>query len=123
MSELHEAAKIGDLVAVVKALDSGFDLTNKVEGMTALHFACLYGHIECAKELIKRGCDIEQCDDYGLTAFGVACRGNNVDLALILIYPYGANIKTRSKAKRTAYQDFDKATIAKFFAQAKLADY
>ena len=56
---------------------------------------------------------------FRLTPLHSACRGGHIDLALLLIYPHGANVRACSKAKRTCYHDFAPETRARLLAQAK----
>ena len=59
------------------------------QGMTALHFACLYGHLKIVQMLIRKNCDLIPKDKDGATPLHLACCGGNLDvrsLHLICIY-------------------------------------
>jgi ankyrin repeat protein len=59
---LTQAARDGDLAAVRQLLDAGADIDSRQQRCTALHLAVIYGRVEVALELIKRGADIQALD-------------------------------------------------------------
>ncbi len=64
-TELHEAARRGDVAAVRTLLDAGVPVDIKSEyGATALSFACDKGRAEVVKLLIERGADINVADTF-----------------------------------------------------------
>ena len=120
---LQWASRFGHCEVVSLLIDRGAKLeTRSDSAMTALHLACLYGHRAAAVALLDRGAQIEAMDSYGLTPLHHACRGGHIELALFLIFPRGANAKSRSKAKRTCYHDLSPETRALVLAQAKRMD-
>jgi ankyrin repeat protein len=74
---MHEAAMVGNLKFVKKhaaaesakkrALDEG-----DARGCTAFHLACAGGHAECAKALLKAGCDALRTNNAGETGWELA---------------------------------------------------
>ena len=46
--------------------------TTDREGMTALGWACLNGHLQCVRSLLERGSDIEHSDRNGRTPLDLA---------------------------------------------------
>jgi len=69
---LHKRSARGDFKAVVDCLDAGIvvDLreTRSRHNWTALHSAAANGKLAVAKELVRRGADINATDYYGRTA-------------------------------------------------------
>ena len=81
MTELHEAASIGDSLALQDALKKGED-PNEPDvhwgGRTALHVACDFGHNKCAYILLQAGSDSNIKTDTGWTPAHFACSGGTV---------------------------------------------
>ena len=57
LEPIHIAARDGNLDGVVAALSAGagVDMTDHVEGRSALHYACAAGHINIVHYLVERG--------------------------------------------------------------------
>lgn len=81
---LHDAAKRGDLAAIVTALDAGADIEEQQKGVTPLFLAVSNGHPEAAELLIDRGADVNHESALGLP-ITVAVLKNSVDLIRLLI--------------------------------------
>ena len=78
MTELHEAASTGDLLALQNVLKAGAN-PNEPDthwGMrTALHVACSSGHKKIVYILLQEGSDINAVTDIGWTPAHFACEG------------------------------------------------
>jgi ankyrin repeat protein len=56
---IHTAARLGDLEAVIRELESGADIYSRdPNGNTPLHLAAFNGHREVAQKLLERGTDV-----------------------------------------------------------------
>lgn len=74
---------------ILKRLESyrlaGADLSlADVSGRTALHLACLHGHLEVAKYLLKHSVDVGEADMLGLTPLDYAQKGGNSEIIKLL---------------------------------------
>jgi ankyrin repeat protein len=66
-------------------IDRGADVSAQDEyGLTALHLASLYGHVDIARMLIDHGADVSAQDEDGSTALHLALENGHVDLAQML---------------------------------------
>lgn len=66
-----ETARFGRIDAVRLMLDVGFPIDDPGEvGMTALHWAAWFGHVETVMFLLERGASLEARNDYGGTVLG-----------------------------------------------------
>lgn len=87
---LHLAAKHGqiDLFKVILDRETDKDLMNN-SGFTPFLFTCLSGHVNIAKMLIKKSCelkiDLRRKNRYGDTAFHLACIGGKSELAELIM--------------------------------------
>jgi ankyrin repeat protein len=61
------AARNGDIDALRSASASGEDLETRVQGMTPLHWAIAYGHVDACALLLERGADPNATDGQGHT--------------------------------------------------------
>ena len=70
---IHEAAKAGNIEAVMKAIEVGLDI-NDVDnaGETALEIATIEGHIDIIVLLIDKGADVNFKNSSGFTALHTA---------------------------------------------------
>ncbi|KAG2272627.1 hypothetical protein Bca52824_067182 [Brassica carinata] len=61
LADFAAAAKSGDVVALATAIDDMFGLVDEPleDNNSALHLACLYGHLPCVELLIERDADME----------------------------------------------------------------
>lgn len=74
---LQLAANNGATELCRRLLDGGADLDRRLNTMSAVHFAILSGHTECAMTLIDRGADVTGCDQ---SLMSLAERGGSVPL-------------------------------------------
>jgi len=95
-SDIHQAAKQGDLVKVKALLEKNAELTNaKTEnGETPLHSAASGGQLEVVKFLISQGADINLKQNSGATALHFACFGGHRDVVEWLI-DNGADVNSK----------------------------
>ena len=83
MSELHEAASVGDLDWLESALKKGANPNepdSEWGGRTPLHVACSGGHKRCVQALLKGGADPNARTDCGWTPAHAACEAGHVSL-------------------------------------------
>ena len=53
------------------------------QGMTALHFACLYGNFDVVKMLTNNGCQLMPKDKDATTPLHLACIQGNLDVSVL----------------------------------------
>lgn len=78
MSVLHEAASVGDLIALEDAVKEGLNVNERDvqwDSRTPLHVACLVGHKNCAYVLLKAGADPNCVTNTGSSPAHFACEG------------------------------------------------
>jgi len=95
---IHEAAKLGDEVAVKEFLANNVPVDTKDKfGMTSLHYAAAYGQQEVVRLLIDNGAAIEAENKGGGTPLGEAVMGlgGNFEIAELLIAK-GANVNAKN---------------------------
>jgi uncharacterized protein len=83
---LHDAARSGDLAAVVRLLDSGASIEDR-DGTkeTPLISASLAGNAEIVVELLKRGVDVMARNDRGLTSLHASSFGGDLEIVQALV--------------------------------------
>jgi len=80
------AVASGDIEETEKLLKEGVDIDyTNVDGLTALHQACIDENEEMVELLLKSGAYIEARDNEGWTPLHAAASAGNVDIAQILI--------------------------------------
>ncbi|MGI9338090.1 MAG: ankyrin repeat domain-containing protein [Gammaproteobacteria bacterium] len=85
-TDLHFAARNGDIAQVKRLIDDGADVNAKMEeDVTPLFVAALSGHAEITKALIEAGADINAKTDGDLTILHVAIVHGQTRTALVLI--------------------------------------
>ncbi|XP_056159613.1 uncharacterized protein LOC115675350 isoform X2 [Syzygium oleosum] len=87
LRDLSIAVQDGDVDALRLALDNlNGSIDEPVEdGDTALHLACLYGHLPCVQLLLERGACLEAKDEDGAIPLHDACAGGYVDIVQFLL--------------------------------------
>jgi ankyrin repeat protein len=96
-SSIYSAAMYGDLAALKVFIESrGIQLDAPDEsGMTALHWASMFGHKEAVLMLLDAGCDID-CMNGGLNSPLLVCSAmGHADISFLLI-ERGADINLRN---------------------------
>ena len=76
--------------------------------MVALHWACIHGHLECAKALLGAGADINKQDNNGWTPLMNAAINGRIEVVRELL-KRGAKEDLKAKDGKTAY---DRAAYA-----------
>ncbi|KAF3441793.1 hypothetical protein FNV43_RR15708 [Rhamnella rubrinervis] len=84
---LAAASEVGDVHALRLALDNlEGSIDQPVEdGDTALHLACLYGHLPCVQLLLERGANLVAQDEDGALPIHDACAGGFTEIVQLLI--------------------------------------
>ena len=70
--------------------------------MVALHAACAYGHLECAKALLGAGADINKLNNNGWTPLMLAANNGYIEVVRELL-KRGAKKDLKNKGGKTAY--------------------
>jgi ankyrin repeat protein len=103
-SALLKAAAIGQIHVVGELLDQrGIDIDfcdPKLEGRTALHWACRNGHLQVVKLLVEHGALIEIADNQGMTPLLDAAGSEFLDVVQYL-EARGSNIDAVTEDGRT----------------------
>lgn len=83
---LHDAAKKGDMAAIVAALDGGskVDEIDALGKATALYYSVTAGHLEAVRFLISRGADVNHSSNWGVPILNAAFKGYSEMLSLLL---------------------------------------
>lgn len=81
---MHIACEIGDEGMMILLIESGIDLdTPNKQGLTALHVAARYGHINLVRHLCLAGCDVDKTNR-GIRADVTAIKYGHPDIANLL---------------------------------------
>ena len=107
-SNIHEAAKSGDLDAVKEAIKNGSNVNKRGEFQkTPLMIACENGHLEIVKFLIQQGADVNIKNDSGSTALFYAAEAskNNMEIVKLLLQK-NVDVNARDSSGSTALMFF-----------------
>ncbi|KAK1400196.1 putative NAD(+) ADP-ribosyltransferase [Heracleum sosnowskyi] len=87
LRHLAAAAEQGDADALRQTLDTLAGIIDEPleDGDTALHLACLYGHLPCVQILLERGASLESKDEDGAIPLHDACAGGYTDIVQLLL--------------------------------------
>ncbi|CAL1539874.1 unnamed protein product [Lymnaea stagnalis] len=86
------ACSSGDKEEVKRLLQRGADInTANVDGLTALHQACIDDNIEMVEFLVEQGADVDVCDNEGWTPLHATASCAFTEIARYLI-KHGANV-------------------------------
>ena len=85
--EFLSCAELGDYVRLQKCIDNHVYINCKDSegGLTALHAASGWGHLECAQLLLNKGANVLASDKERQTALHSAAKGNHVSLVHLLL--------------------------------------
>ena len=96
-TELHDAARDGDIAKIERLLDAGANPNARVEsGFTALQIAALSGHADAITALLDAGADTNARVEKNITPLHAAAILGHAD-AIIALLNGGANINARDK--------------------------
>lgn len=100
-SDLHTAAKKGDIATITSLLDKGADIEARTkEGETPLHSAAYKGNLDIILALLDRGADIEARDENGDTPLHIAVQRRQSE-AILSLLDRGADAHAKNnKGKR-----------------------
>ncbi|XP_030749087.1 ankyrin-3-like isoform X3 [Sitophilus oryzae] len=93
------AARAGQLDKIQEYLDSGTvrDInTSNANGLNALHLAAKDGHVDIAKELLKRGAVVDSATKKGNTALHIASLAGQEEVVRLLVQ-HGASLNVQSQ--------------------------
>jgi ankyrin len=95
---LLEAAKCGQVDAVLSLLQHGIDVNTKDgNGFTALHWATFHRHTDIVKLLLEHGSSVNATEKWeGLTPLHLAAAKGFTNIVSLLL-EYGANVNTVDK--------------------------
>lgn len=87
LTEMLMAARAGNVDKVKDLITlSSLTLRNKdSEGNGALHYACMNGHVEVVKALVKEGADIQDLNGSGQNALHLTSKHNNMSVLHYLL--------------------------------------
>lgn len=87
LTDLSRAAKEDDPAAIREILEEeGDDIEERdAEGRSALHWACDFGALKAAEELLEQGADPCARDDEGASPLHYACLCEHEELARVLL--------------------------------------
>ncbi|KAM4875926.1 ankyrin repeat domain-containing protein 31 [Thomomys bottae] len=106
-SQLHLAARRGNLSHVKALIESGLDVNLKDnEGWTPLHEASNKGYTDIVTELLKAGANVNCENVNGILPLHDAVAGNHLKAAEILLQ-HGADPNKRDQKKKTAFDEAD----------------
>ncbi|CAH1445185.1 unnamed protein product [Lactuca virosa] len=92
-----ETAIIGNLQGLMRALYYGADKEEEdSEGRRALHFACGFGEVKCAKVLLEAGAKVDALDNNNDTPLHYAAAYGEKECVAFLL-DYGADITLQDK--------------------------
>ena len=72
-----------------------------IDGQTALHVACMNGHIDVVKALLEKGANVEKKDGLKWTALMFASHDGHTNIVTMLL-DHGANVNAEDNGGRTA---------------------
>ena len=106
MSALHLVCKFGDLNILKLLVETSklinFETKDHHKGLTPLHYACLYGHLDICVYLISHKCDPHTLTNDRDTALHMACRypyhnENSLKIVKILVRAAKCSVNARNK--------------------------
>lgn len=71
-----------DTSSTITSIDSGISIYN---GSSPLHIACVRGHYDTVRQLIKKSADINACDNDGKSSLYLACEYGHVNVVKLLL--------------------------------------
>lgn len=101
LPSIYEAARMGDHVAIERALSQKIDINAQDENfMSPLHYAASGNHVDCVRLLQRAGADLNGMTDGQLTPLHCAVMAGNVEAVRVLI-ELGALVDPRNNQQST----------------------
>lgn len=98
LGTIYSAAVLGEVDLLTKHISrlvgQSLDIPDE-SGMTALHWASLYGHVDAVQVLLDNGADLDRLNDGLNSALMIACSCGHENVALLLI-SRGADVTIRN---------------------------
>lgn len=111
--------RLFELKVLIKAVTSSdLDKRNNPDKRTALHWAVINGHLDCARALVFAGASVSMKDKEGRTPLHLAVRKNNKPMIKLLIEA-GASLTLPDKENRVPEQYVGTDEIAAFINTCK----
>ena len=94
-----------EVVPPTDIVEGGIDLNKSDQnGMTALAFACLGGHLPIVELLLGMKIDINKADNNGTTPLMVACQNGNIDIVRLLVKSGGTSTPSNPFLSHTSFE-------------------
>ena len=92
MTNLHDAAKNGDLATCRILIEHGTDVNAKNDGWTPLHFAASSGYLKICELLIEHGADVNAKNNGGWTPLDIVVDERYLEIYEVLLIKHHAVI-------------------------------
>ena len=84
---IHDAAEEGDLEEVMRLIQEDPEIVDEIDDneSTALHLACIDGHVEVVSYLLDQGANINTTDNVDATPLYYACYEGRLEVVELLL--------------------------------------